>query len=123
LHQYDPCLVSVERDGYLDDPNCIKGLPDDHTLKRNKNAFAFSLATVSSEILQFRRMLVASPGLPNPGAWSYDFVTANTDTDSGCCKRGCWFLRLVALGDQSLISVTGKHEAAEKARKLRQFSG
>jgi hypothetical protein len=120
LGQYDPGLVSVERDGYLDDPSYIKGLPDKHVFKRNENVFAFSVAAASSEILQFLRMVVASPGLPNPGAWSFDFVTGNVDTDWGTCKAGCCFSSLVAMGDDSPVTVTGRHALAEKVRAFQQ---
>ena len=118
LGQYDPGLVGAERDGYLDDPNYIKGLPNEHVLKRNENVFAFSAAAASLEIMQFLRMVVASPGLPNPGAWSYNFVTANTDVDSGTCNDGCWFSSHIALGENSEVSVTGPHASAERERVL-----
>ncbi len=116
LNQYDPGLVSVERDGYLNDPNYIKSLPDEHPLKRNENVFGLSLATASSEVLQFLRMVVDSPGLPNPGAWSTNFVTANTDVDSGTCGKNCLFPTLIAKGDSAPFVVTGAHPVAEKMR-------
>jgi hypothetical protein len=116
LGQYDPGLVSVERDGYLDDPDYIEGLPDDHVLKRNENVFAFSAAAASSEILQFLRMVVASPGLPNLGALSYDFVTGIENADFEICKKGCCFPALIGKGENSGVKLTGRHVAAEKAR-------
>jgi molybdopterin-synthase adenylyltransferase len=120
LRQYDPGLVAVERDGYLEAPTYINNLPDDHTLKRRENVFAFSLAAASAELQQFLRMIVATPGLSNPGAWLDDFVTGSRDTDPTPCKKGCLFPSLTAMGERSEICVTGIHPIAEHMRQLRK---
>ena len=122
LRQYDPGLVAVERDGYLDVPSYINSLPGDHTLKRRENVFAFSLAAASAELQQFLRMVVAAPGLSNPGAWLEDFVTGARDIDPKPCKKACLFPSLTATGDHSKICVTGRHSIAEEMRQLRKLS-
>ena len=119
LNQYDPGMVNVERDGYIDDPNYIQGLPEEHPFKRSENVFAFSAATASAEVLQFLRLVVKSPGLANIGAQLYDFVTANIDVDSRGCNPACPFTDLVAKGDLVPIGLTEIHSVAEQARRVR----
>ena len=112
LGQYDPGMVNVERDGSLDDPTYIQGLPENHVLKRSENVFAFSMAAASAEVLQFLRMVVRSPGLPNVGAELHDFVTGNSSNGARSCEPACLFPSLIAKGDASGMTVTGIHEAA-----------
>lgn len=117
LGQYDPGLVSVERDGYLDDPTYIAALPDDHSLKYNENVFAFGLSVASFEVLQFLSLIVAPSGLSNPGAQIYHFVTSSLETDDLTeCNPNCLYPGYIAMGDAAPISVTGRHLAAENAR-------
>lgn len=122
LGQYDPGLVSVERDGYLDDPSYISGLPDNHSLKHNENVFAFSLSVASFEVLQFLLLIVAPSGLSNPGAQIYHFVTSSLEADELTeCKPNCLYPGYIALGDVAPIKVTGRHLAAENARAERRY--
>jgi molybdopterin-synthase adenylyltransferase len=120
LGQYDPGLVSAERDGYVDDPVYIAGLPKDHQLRRNENVFAFSLSTASFEVLQMLSMVVAPLGLSNPGAQMYHFVTGNLDVDRSECSPNCIYCSLVARGDASGIGVTSTHARAIAARQQRE---
>lgn len=121
LEQYDPGLVSTEKDGYLDDPAYIAGLSNDHALKHNENVFGFSLSAASFEVLQFLSLIVAPSGIGNPGAQMYHFVTATLDQDSlEACKPGCLYPGYIAMGDAAPIAVTCRHIAAEKARAERQ---
>jgi hypothetical protein len=119
LKQYDSGFVAMERDGYLDDPEYIAGLPNDHPAKRNENVFAFSMAAASAEVLQFLSMVVAPFGIADPGTHMYHFVTASFDVDHGRCAALCAFPPLTALGDQAPYVVTGKHIRAEAEREKR----
>jgi len=121
LGQYDPGLVASERDGLLDDPNYIAGLPSDHVIKRNQNVFAFSMSVASFEILQFLSLLVSPSGLNNPGAQIYHFVISSLENDvRDSCNTGCLYPSYIALGDSSPITVTSRHMVAESARAKRQ---
>jgi hypothetical protein len=119
--QYDPGLVSTERDGYFDDPRYIDGLPDDHFIKRNENVFAFSMSTASFEMLQLLMMVLAPLGVADAGAQMYHFVPGLFDRPNfDLCKPNCPFsFLLLGKGDSSGISVTGPHPAAERCRAER----
>lgn len=117
LGQYDPALVATERDGLLDDPKYVAGLPADHPLRRSENVFAFSMADAALEVLQFLAMVVAPAGLADPGAQLYHFVPGRLDVDGRPCQPGCYFSSLAARGDHAGVSFTGRHLAAERARQ------
>lgn len=120
LKQYDPGLVSVERDGYLDDPTYIAGLPIDHPIRANENVFAFSMAAASLEVLQFLMMVVAPLGITSPGAQIYHFVPGNLDAPvTTTCEGTCIYPSLTGKGDRTGATVTGKHPVAEQRRSKR----
>jgi hypothetical protein len=116
--QYDPGLVSTERDGYFDDPGYIVGLPDDHFIKRNENVFAFSLSTASFEMLQLLLMVLAPLGVADAGAQMYHFVPGLFDRPNfDPCNPNCPFSSiLLSKGDSSGVTVTGTHLVAERCR-------
>jgi hypothetical protein len=121
LKQYDPGLVSVERDGYLDDPTYIAGLPIDHPIRASENVFAFSMAAASLEVLQFLMMVLAPLGIASPGAQIYHFVPGNLDIPITCaCEATCIYPSLTAKGDRAGVTVTGRHPIAEHRRSERR---
>jgi molybdopterin/thiamine biosynthesis adenylyltransferase len=119
--QYDPGLVSTERDGYFDDPKYIEGLADDHFIKRNENVFGFSLSTASFEVLQLLMMVLAPLGVSDAGAQAYHFVPGLFDRPNfDACEPRCPFSTLLlGRGDSSGIKITGSHLAAERCRAER----
>jgi len=120
LKQYDPALVSVERDGYLDSPSYIQGLPKDHPVLRNENVFAFSLAVASLELLQMIMMVVAPADVANAGAQLYHFVPGfMEDPVFAGCEANCLYPALTGRGDSSGLTATGLHPVAEAARAKR----
>lgn len=119
LGQYDPGHVQAERDGLLDDPTYISGLPSDHSLRRRENVFAFSLACASMEILELLRMAVTPGGIPDVGASLYHWTLGREDRDTAGCEKACpYSSTLTCTGDRSGLNVTGHHHAAEAARAL-----
>mgnify|MGYP001239256888 CR=1 FL=1 len=121
LGQYSPGLVSTERDGYLDDPRYIAGLPDDHPIKRNENVFAFGLTAAALEIFQLLSMVIAPLGMSNPGAQIYHFVNSRLETEPRhSCDKTCFYRTVIAAGDRAGITTTSRHLAAELARADRR---
>ncbi len=121
LGQYDPGLVAAEREGYLDRPSYIEGLPDDHPAHRRENVFTFGLAAASLELLQLLSLVVAPGGVGDVGAQRYVASLGRIELDWRSCEPTCLYSgRLAALADDADIRVTGRHEAAEAERAARR---
>lgn len=106
--QYDPGLVQLERDGYLDDPKYIEGLPEGHPLKFRQNVFAFSMACASQQVLQMLTMVISPLDQPNLGTQLYHFVGGFMEPPKNDpCHTECLFPSLVAKGDNTGFSFTG----------------
>jgi hypothetical protein len=107
IGQYDPGLIQAEREGNLDNPRYIEGLPDDHPLKTRQNVFAFSMSCASLQTLQMLALILAPLDQPNPGAQLYHFVGGRMEQPTfGTCHKECFFPSLIARGDSCGIQVT-----------------
>lgn len=108
LGQYDPGLVQLEREGFLDDPKYIEGLPKDHPLKTRENVYAFALSCGSLQVLQMLAYTIAPLDMSNPGSQLYHFVgDGMAPPEFGACKPNCAFPELIALGDDCGVTPTG----------------
>jgi molybdopterin/thiamine biosynthesis adenylyltransferase len=119
LGQYNSGDVAAERDGYLDDPSYIAGLPENHFIKRNANVFAFSLDLASLEIQHFLALTLNLPGGLLRKPQLYHFVQNTMEFEEKTCHTNCLFPSITALGDCAPIVVTGEHQAAIGARATR----
>lgn len=120
LGQYEVEEVSLEREGYLDDPKYIEGLPKDHTLRRSENVMAFSAFVASMEVMQMLTAFVSPADVPDVGAQTYHMVGGVLDRETRDCDDGCVFdVELRGRGDHCGIDPTGNHAAAEHERELR----
>jgi hypothetical protein len=120
LGQYDPGDVAVERDGSLDDPTYMSGLPADHRLRRRENVYVLSIAAAAAMLQQFITMTIAPSGIADTGAHLYHLTTGTIDHDNRNCRPNCLYSRdLLAHGDDTGLTVTGYHDAAEHARATR----
>lgn len=97
--QYDPSLVSAEREGYLNEPSYIESLPEDHPMKARQNVFAFSLGAAWLELRQFLMLTISPSGIGADFAENYHLVTGETDQDPSTCDEGCVFPQLEGLGE------------------------
>jgi hypothetical protein len=120
LGQYTSGLVSAERDGSLDDPSYIEGLPKDHPLRNNQNIFNFSMHLASLEIQHFLSLLLAPSGIKGLPPFMYHFKNAELEKMvSKKCDPNCLFrdAEYYGHGDKVEIEFTGYHELAERMRK------
>lgn len=108
LGQYDPGHVQMEREGMLDDPKYIEGLPADHPLKSRENVFAFSMSCAALQTLQMLALVLAPLDQPNPGSQLYHFVGGCMEEPKfGACHPECLFPSFVSLGDSCDVAATG----------------
>lgn len=108
LGQYDPGIVQTEREGNLDNPQYIEGLPNGHPLKVHENVFAFSMSCASLQMLQMLAMTLSPLDQPNPGAQRYHFVGGLMVAPKfESCHSECLFPSLIARGDSCGFTVTG----------------
>jgi hypothetical protein len=68
------------------------------------------------EMMLFMRMVIPHLGNVDIGTQTQDFGSDLLDMDMKPCKPNCPFRQLIEQGDRSGITVTGRHEIAERAR-------
>jgi molybdopterin/thiamine biosynthesis adenylyltransferase len=108
--------VDTERNGLLDDPSYMHGLPADHRLKHSENVYPFSVNLASMEMMQLVGLGAGLPQVDSFGAQRFHFVAGVMESDtSRRCDPGCDINELVASGDNAFL-LTGRDHAAEKAR-------
>lgn len=103
LNAYDPYQVALEKDGLLEDPSYLKGLPlEVRTQKNSENIFPFSMNLASMEIFQFIEFVTKIAGV-DWGTQRYRFSDAfiSNYTDK-TCKHNCSFPKGIADGDKYL---------------------
>lgn len=120
LGQVDPGMVSVERAGLLDDPDYVRNLPPGHPVLKRENVFPFAAAAATAEVLQFISMLVAPGGIADVGAQLFHFATGTLDREERSCEASCPYSSdVLARGDDTGMTITGRHSIAEEIRAIR----
>jgi molybdopterin/thiamine biosynthesis adenylyltransferase len=120
IGQYNPGLVSADREGYFDDPTYIRGVESADGVRGNENVFGFSLAVASLEVLQLLAMVIAPAGVANLGGRLFHFVEGTFELPTfDLCKPTCLYPQILARGDSGGIVLTGRHRAAELKRAER----
>ena len=116
---YDSGLVSVDREGHLDDPHYIEGLPEESPLRRNENIFPLSMSLAAHEVLQFVALTTGLVGMHEVGEQRFSYFPGFVESHEVHCDTKCPFPALVALGekaDRQVGEITGTHSAAEIER-------
>jgi molybdopterin/thiamine biosynthesis adenylyltransferase len=123
LHSYESSDVGTEKEGLLDDPSYILGLPDDHEFKRNENIFPFSANLASLEVMQLIEMVTGIGNRDYYGIQRYHYNQGFISLDHDrVCEEGCLFKENVAVGDKVFPPPIGFDHSADAARK-RQSGG
>ncbi len=116
IGQYDPAHVQLERDGSLDDPSYIAGLPAGSVLRASQNVSALSIAAASAMLNQFLSLVVAPSGLGDPGPLRHELARHQIEAaDVDSCADGCPYQASVGDGD-SRLDPSARHPAAERVR-------
>ena len=103
IGQYDTGSVQSEREGLLDDPSYIKGLPSGHPYKASENVFVFSMACATDMLLQFFAYFVCPVGFSNMGMKISHFVGGiNDPARFSDCESDCYFLMSTGEGDKAV---------------------
>jgi hypothetical protein len=105
--QYDPGLVQTEREGHLDSPSYIEGLPDYHPLHSRQNVYTFSMSCAGMQMLQMLALVLSPCDQPDPGEQVYRFVGGTMDVPKfRTCHPECVFRSIIARGDTTGIKIT-----------------
>jgi molybdopterin-synthase adenylyltransferase len=116
IGQYDPAHVQLERDGSLDNPAYIAGLPANSPLVANQNVSALSIAAASAMLNQFLSLTLAPGGLGDPGPLRHDLALHRIRPGGiNSCIEGCPYQGSVGMGHRRL-NPSASHEAAELTR-------
>lgn len=114
--QYSPAHVQLERDGSLDDPTYIAGLPAGNELRANQNVSALSIAAASALLNQFLSLVVAPGGFGDPGPLRHDLARHCIEpADVTSCAVDCPYQLSVSDGDRR-IDPSAPHPAANIVR-------
>lgn len=124
IGQYDAGLVQLDRDGSLDSPEYLRGLPPGHRLLRDANVYSFGALAAALEMLQLVVAFVGPSGQTDNGTQTYTTKLGaihNDDVNGGVCNHGCAYaVEHLARGDVGTPPVAGLHPAADTERDLRR---
>jgi len=109
--------ASTDEAGKLDDPSYMRGLPDDHRLKRNENVFPFSANLASLEVLQLIEFVTQVGGIGDFGIQRFRYNPGHLVYDvEKRCNEHCDINTPVVQGDR-YFHLRGRDYTAERARK------
>lgn len=117
--QYDPGLVEAERDGSLDDPTYIAGLPRTSSLRRRENVAIFSAGAAAAVLQQFASYVAAPSGQGDPGPMMFSLRDHTLEREDVVCHLDCIFPQTVGDANHRLPPA-GRHDAAARIRAERE---
>jgi hypothetical protein len=91
--------VALDRDGRLDDPDYIAGLPEhERAAISRRNVFAFSMSVAAHEVIQFFGLVTGQAQIGGNGPQAYHaFPGEMAILDDPGCESDCEYLALTAL--------------------------
>lgn len=95
--QYTTADVTAERDGSLDDPSYVQGLPEH--MRTQANVFPFSVQVASMEVNLLLHYLLKRRGWRDIYQQDYHFQLGKLRTLRGSCRGSCRFPHRVGRGD------------------------
>jgi molybdopterin-synthase adenylyltransferase len=111
---FDPSVVSLEREGLLDDPSYIRQLDPSDTLLRHENVIPFSTSVAGLEVLQLVALLLGP--IHDLGDQNYHFVSGTLDrTEDDGCAENCPYKTMASTADR-ICRPTSRDLSAERAR-------
>ncbi len=122
IGQYESSTAKLEKEGFLDDPEYIKGMSEKNELNIRENVFAFSANLASFEVLQFLSLVIAPSGISDIGQQLYNMVPGKLDSEFKHCNNNCYFQSIIGKGDFLDIIPFGRHKVAEQIRNERRAS-
>src|SRR6266568_434506 len=102
---YDPGLVAVERDGFLEEPSYIERLPETSPLRGNENDFPLSVSLAAHEVLQFVALVTELVGMRDVGEQRFSYFPGIIGVEHLKCDSNCPFPLLTGLGDRATEKV------------------
>lgn len=120
LRQYDPGDVPLERDGSLDDPTYIAGLPTDSLLRARENVAGLSMSSAAALVQQFLCHVTKPSGLGDPGPLKFSLRGGTVAKDEAICHPACHFAASVGVGD-GRGDPTAAHNRAVEERQVRKL--
>ncbi|MEN3972779.1 hypothetical protein WJS89_08880 [Sphingomicrobium sp. XHP0235] len=97
--QYDLGWVQADREGQLNDPKYIEGLPDGHPLKMRENVGVFTLGCTRRQLLQFTSYFLRPLGENEFTPEHYHFVGDFADGLKDACDPDCPIDRIAGMGE------------------------
>lgn len=110
--------VTVDQQGFLDDPAYIAGLPQAQRPQR-QNVSLLSVNVVSSLLGQFVSLMVSPGGRGEPGPLQHVLSTHTVRHRNDTTRAHCPFEQAVAVGD-GRTSLTGPHDLARVKQEERR---
>ena len=112
--QLDLAAVTADRQGLLEDPKYISGLPE-QTLTGPQNVAPLSISAAAGILCQYVSYNVAPGGFGDPGPLQYVFSTHELLRRDDASSEHCVVEADEGAGDDR-IELTGPHKAAEQKR-------
>jgi hypothetical protein len=119
--QLDLGIVSVDREGLLDDPTYIAGMEPSSRPTR-ENVAALSVSVTASLLAQFVSLVAGVGGKGEPGPLQYSLSWHTLEHLPHESGEYCSFENSIGRGD-SRLDMTGPHSQAARVRATREASG